>query len=129
MPAKFAYTIAYVADVPATVAFYEQAFGLKLRFLHESNMYAELETGATALAFAANDMANMNGLTVRFNAPDEVPAAIELAFVFDDPRAAFDQAVSAGAQAVKPVEQKPWGQLVGYVKDNNGILVEIASAM
>jgi lactoylglutathione lyase len=129
MSARFAYTIAYVADVPATIAFYEKAFGLNLRFMHESNMYAELETGTTALAFAANEMIEMNGLNVRLNSPNETPPAIELAFVFDDPKVAFDQAVAAGAVAVKSVEQKPWGQLVGYVKDKNGILIEIASAV
>jgi lactoylglutathione lyase len=97
--------------------------------MHESNMYAELETGQTALAFAANEMVEMNGLDVRLNSAGETPPAIELAFVFDDPEAAFDQAVDAGAVAVKPVEQKTWGQLVGYVKDINGILIEIASAV
>jgi len=32
---KLGYTIIYVADVPNTVAFYEAAFGLKQRFIHE----------------------------------------------------------------------------------------------
>ncbi len=31
-----------VADVPATVAFYENAFGLALHFMHPSRGYAEL---------------------------------------------------------------------------------------
>lgn len=48
---KLGYVILYVADVGQTVDFYEAAFGLKRRFVHESGQYAELETGATALAF------------------------------------------------------------------------------
>ena len=48
---KLGYVIVYVADVAATVAFYERAFSLKRRFVHESGQYAEMETGATALAF------------------------------------------------------------------------------
>ncbi|MBB4843275.1 catechol 2,3-dioxygenase-like lactoylglutathione lyase family enzyme [Paucibacter oligotrophus] len=44
---NFAYTIVYVADVAASLAFFEQAFGLKRRFLHESGAYGELDTGAT----------------------------------------------------------------------------------
>jgi uncharacterized glyoxalase superfamily protein PhnB len=94
---KFGYTILYVADVPATVSFYERAFGLARRFVHESNLYAEMETGSTTLAFAG------------------------------DPNDAYLAAISAGASAVKPPVEKPWGQTVGYVRDLNGCLVEICS--
>ena len=55
--------------------FFERAFGLARRFLHESNEYGELDTGATVLAFAHDVMASRNGLTVRFNRAHE-PAAI-----------------------------------------------------
>jgi predicted enzyme related to lactoylglutathione lyase len=40
-----------VPDVPATVRFYESAFGLKLRYMHPSSGYAELDSGSTFLAF------------------------------------------------------------------------------
>ena len=53
---KFGYTIVYVADVAASLAFFERAFGLATRFVHESG-YGELETGATALAFASHELA------------------------------------------------------------------------
>ena len=48
---QFGYTILYVPDVPASLAFYQAAFGLNTRFLHDSGDFAELDTGATALAF------------------------------------------------------------------------------
>jgi catechol 2,3-dioxygenase-like lactoylglutathione lyase family enzyme len=32
---KLGYTILYVADVAASLSFFERAFGLKRRFLHE----------------------------------------------------------------------------------------------
>ena len=57
MTVRFGYTILYVPDVRATIAFYEAAFGLTPRFLHESNLYAEMETGDTTLAFAGEEMA------------------------------------------------------------------------
>ena len=57
---KLGYTILYVPDVSQSLAFYEQAFGLAQRFLHESGAYGELETGATVLAFAALDLADSN---------------------------------------------------------------------
>jgi lactoylglutathione lyase len=127
MNVTLGYTIVYVVDVPATIAFYEIAFGLKRRFVHESNLYAEMETGATALAFAGEAMADMNGFEIRKNSAGDTPAGFEIALVADDPQALFNRAVAAGASAVKKPEAKPWGQIVGYVRDLNGCLVEICS--
>lgn len=129
MSATFGYTIFYVADVPATVAFYEAAFGLKRRFVHESGLYAEMETGGTALAFAGEEMAQANGLSVRMHRVDEPVAAVEIGLVTTSPADLYAQAVASGATAVKPPETKPWGQIVGYVRDLNGCLVEICSPM
>jgi lactoylglutathione lyase len=50
---EFRYSGLFVRDVPSTVAFYQRAFGLGLRYMHPSNGYAELETGATLLAFVS----------------------------------------------------------------------------
>ncbi|MBZ4413819.1 VOC family protein [Myxococcus sp. XM-1-1-1] len=124
---KLGYVILYVPDVPATLAFYEKAFGLKRRFLHESNTYGELDTGTTALAFASEEMAGHNGLTVRFHRPKETPAAVEVALVTPDVAGAYEHSVKAGASPVQPPKQKPWGQSVAYVQDLNGVLVEICS--
>jgi lactoylglutathione lyase len=124
---KLGYTIIYVADVLETVAFYEKAFGLKPRFVHESNLYAELDTGNTTLAFAGEPMAAINELAIRPNRKADVAAGFEIAFVTIDPEAAYGQAVDAGASAVKPPTLKPWGQMVGYVRDLNGCLVELCS--
>ncbi len=124
---KLGYTIIYVADVPKTVTFYETAFGLQRRFVHESNLYAEMETGATALAFAGTEAAEMNGIAILPNDPAAVAAGWEVCFVTDDVTVAYDRAVSAGCSPVTAPEQKPWGQTVSYVRDLNGCLVEIAS--
>lgn len=124
---KFGYTIIYVADVPATVDFYERAFGLKRRFLHESNLYAELDTGETTLSFAGEEMADMHGLAIRPNRKTDVAAGFEIALVTDDPQAAFTAALDAGAIPVSAPAAKPWGQIVGYVRDCNGCLIEICS--
>ncbi|GAA4125902.1 VOC family protein [Aminobacter aganoensis] len=129
MSVRLGYTILYVADVEATVSFYEAAFGLRRKFIHESNLYAEMDTGETTLSFAGEAMAEMNGLAIRANRRKDLAAGFELALVFSDPREAYGKAVAAGATPVKPPENKPWGQVVGYVRDLNGCLVEIASAM
>ncbi|GAB3260138.1 VOC family protein [Chitinimonas naiadis] len=124
---RFGYTILYVPDVTATVAFYEQAFSLTRRFVHESGMYAEMETGATALAFADEKMADMHGIAIRPQRPGETPAGTEICLVTDAPEAAYAHAVANGAVALKMPEHKPWGQVVSYVRDLNGYLVEICS--
>jgi uncharacterized glyoxalase superfamily protein PhnB len=126
---KLGYVIVYVQDVPATVDFYEKAFGLTRRFLHESHTYAEMETGATALAFAAESLARENGLTVRPNRAGEDSAAVEVALVTPDVQAAFERAVKAGARPAVPPKQKPWGQTVAYVRDISGVLVELCTPM
>jgi uncharacterized glyoxalase superfamily protein PhnB len=129
MSATFGYMIIYVDDVVTTISFYEAAFGLKRKFIHESNLYAEMDTGATTLAFAGEAMAEMNGFAIRANRKSDVAAGFELALIFPDPHEAYQHAVAQGASPVKPPENKPWGQIVGYVRDLNGCLVELASAM
>ncbi len=121
------YVVIYVPDVTAAVEFYERAFSLERRFLHESGDYAEMETGGTALAFASEGMAERNGVAIRPNAPRDAAAGIEVGLVTEDPETAYARALAAGASAVKPVEVKPWGQKVSYVRDLNGCLVEICS--
>jgi uncharacterized glyoxalase superfamily protein PhnB len=124
---KLGYTIIYVANVPNTVAFYETAFGIKRRFIHESDLYAEMETGGTALAFAGSEAAEMNGLAIMPNDPASTAAGWEICFVSDDVEAAFERAISKGCTPVSNPSEKPWGQTVSYVRDLNGCIVEIAS--
>ena len=126
---QFAYTILYVPDVAATVAFYEAAFGLTPRFIHESGAYAEMETGGTKLAFAAESMWEENGVHTLSNRPGGLPAGFEIAFGTDDVQAAVDKAVAAGATLLAPAKTKPWGQVVAYVADLNNVLVELCTLM
>lgn len=122
------YIIIYVEDVPTTTTFYEQAFGLKLRFIHESNQYAEMETGKTTLAFA-NEKFVMASHPFRPNRRKELAPGAEIAFVVENVEEQFKRAVDSGAMEVAKPAQKPWGQTVCYVRDNNGFLVEICNAI
>ena len=125
---RFGYVILYVRDVEASVAFYERAFGLQRRLVHESGQYAELETGATALAFATRDLAAAN-LPGDYDpaGEDGRRPAFEVCLVTDDVRAAFERAVSQGAEPVTPPEKRPWGQEVAYVQDPDAVLIELAA--
>jgi lactoylglutathione lyase len=122
---KFGYTIIYVDEVEATIAFYETAFGLK-RGMVGGEEYGELATGETKLAFAAKKMMHA---PAQFASPDGTVLGVEVALTTSDVAAAFDQAVAAGASPVSKPEQKPWGQVVAYVRDNNGFLVELCTPM
>jgi lactoylglutathione lyase len=126
---KLGYVISYVSDVEASVAFYEKAFGLQRRFVHESGQYAEMETGATALAFANESFVAGNGVAFRANRPDAEPAGLEIALVTRDVKAAYTDALKNGAAAIQEPREKPWGQIVAYVCDLNGVLVELCSPM
>lgn len=122
---RFGYTIVYVEDVLKTVEFYERALGLKRLFVHESMAYAEMETGQTKLAFASFELAKRNGF--EFEKATSSPAPYEIALVSDQVETDFANAVANGAKELKKPIRKPWGQLVGYVRDPNGVIVEICS--
>lgn len=122
------YIIIYVSDVTKTVDFYKQAFGLNLRFAHESNQYAEMDTGQTVLAFSHEDFA-MASHPFRPNRKNEQPAGAEIVFVVEDVEAAFQQAIDSGATKIHTPSHKPWGQIVSYVRDNNGFIIEICNAI
>ncbi len=84
----------------------------------------EMETGATALAFASESLAEMNSIAIRPNTARDLPAGLEIALVSET---AYAQALAGGATPVKPVETKPWGQKVTYLRDLNGCFVELCS--
>lgn len=125
---KFGYTIVYVRDVAASLAFFERAFGIARRFLHESGSYGELETGATTLAFAAHELGDTNfaGGHVHADASKQ-PLGIEIALVSDDVPAAHARAVAAGAREMAAPTGKPWGQVVSWVRCPDGTLVELCT--
>ena len=125
---KYGYTIIYVASVEKTLKFYQEAFGLAVRFLHDSKEYGELQTGETILAFASFAMGekNLDGEYLKTSL-NEKPFGVELAFVAEDVDAAFKKAVTAGANPVKEPTRKPWGQVVAYARDKDGTLIELCS--
>lgn len=127
---KYAYTILYVADVPETIAFYEKAFGFERKFITPENDYAELISGETSLAFASLELGNSNFKKGFETIPKNTkPFGVELAFTTENIEADFRNAIEAGATEFEPLTQKPWGQKVGYVRDNNGFLIEICTPM
>lgn len=127
---KLGYTILYVPDVAASLAFFEQAFGLKRRFLHGSGMYGELDTGGTTLGFASHTLGDGNfpGGHVRADTSKQ-PLGMEIGLVTDDVEAAHARALEQGAKELAAPTVKPWGQKVSYVRAPDGCLVELCTPM
>jgi uncharacterized glyoxalase superfamily protein PhnB len=128
--ARLGWVIVYVQDVERALAFYERAFGLKRHFIAPDASFGELETGATTLAFASEELADSNFAGgFQRGAPDAPPFNIEICLVFHDVTGAFEHAVASGATPLKAPALKPWGQTVGYLRDPFGTLVELASPL
>jgi len=127
---KYAYTILYVEDVNATISFYEKAFGFTQKMITPEKDYGEIISGETTIAFASIELANSNLKNgfIKSNT-DGKPFGIELGFTSTTPEALIKKAISAGAIEVEKLITKPWGQQVGYIRDNNGFLIEICSPM
>ena len=125
---KLGYTIIYVPDVTASLTFFERAFDLNRKFLHESGTYGELDTGETTLSFAAHALGDMNFAGGHVHADTSTqPLGFEIALVTDDVPAAHAKAIAAGAREMAAPSQKPWGQVVSYLRCPDGILVELCT--
>jgi lactoylglutathione lyase len=125
---KLGYTIIYVPSVEASLRFHEQAFGLVRRFLHESGDYGELSTGETTLAFASHALGQANFPTGFVQASaSRLPLGMEIALVTENVAKAHGSALAHGAAEVAPPAQKPWGQVVSYVRAPDGTLIELCT--
>ncbi|HMJ70408.1 MAG TPA: VOC family protein [Cyclobacteriaceae bacterium] len=128
--ANFAYTILYVQNVTTSIEFYEVAFGFKRKFITPDNTYGELETGGTTLSFASIKLAKGNlkdGFIESSN--KNKPFAIELGITTDNVDKLYAHAIKSGAVAEMPAKHKPQGQIVAYVRDLDGFLIEICTPM
>jgi len=125
---KFGYTILYVEDVEKSIEFYENVFGFSRKFISPENDYGELITGETTLSFASKKLAaqNIEDGFIESTLEDK-PFAIEIGFITDEVGELVQKATSFGAVLVKEPTRKPWGQVVAYVRDLDGFLVEICT--
>lgn len=121
------YTILYVDDVTEAIEFYERAFGLQRRMIHESGDYGELATGDTRLSFCSKELMKQTG-----KPPGDVdPSAptFEIAFETEEVAENLKRALREGATLVQDAQEMPWGQTTAYVRDNNGFLVELCTTV
>ncbi|TDO23877.1 VOC family protein [Pedobacter duraquae] len=126
----FSYTILYVNNVENSITFYEQAFGFKRKFVSPDGTYGELITGATTLSFASHHLAKSN-LKDGYQESniDIKPFGFEIGFATSDVEGVIKTALEAGASLAAEPKTKPWGQVVAYLKDLDGFLIEICTPM
>ncbi len=125
---KFGYTINYVADVDKALSFFEQAFGMKRKFITDEKDYGELDTGETILSFASHELGKSNFQGGYVSATEsEKPLGVEIALITADVPLAHNNAIKYGAIELKSAESKPWRQVVSYVRCPSGILLEICT--
>ncbi|AUX35118.1 MULTISPECIES: VOC family protein [Sorangium] len=118
--------IVYVPDAVEAAAFYERAFGFERKFVSGGNDYCEMQ-GDVPLGFVREEFVQKHLPEFVKNRPGARPAGFEIAVTSKDVDAAFARAVQAGAAPVAEPHDMPWGQRVSYVRDLNGVLVEICS--
>jgi len=122
------WVIAYVDDPAETAAFYERVFGMRVEFSFET--YAQMDTGATKLGFAAYTLGDGNFPGgVRRAGGEGPPANVEIALVHEDVDGAYAHALGAGCTSLAEPKDKPQGQRVAWVRDPFGTLIEIASPL
>lgn len=124
----YGYTIVYVSDVPSSLEFYETAFGFPRKMMTPEEDYGELISGKTTIAFASHQLGDSNfsnGFTKSVSL--NKPIGIELVFISNQINEDFQKALDAGAELLEPISHKPWGQSVGYLKDPNGVIIEICT--
>ena len=119
-------------NVPASLAFYENGFGLARRFFNDDGgkAYGELETGAARLAFYSLELAKEQWKQeVVVASPNKAPLGFEIALVTTDVPALFARAVKAGATVVSEPAAKPWGQTVACLRDTDGHTVGLCTPL
>ena len=101
--------------------------------LTPENDYGELISGETTISFASLTLGNTNlrngyiPSSSQKSDDESKPFGVEMAFVTEDIEVDFKKAIDVGAIEYEPIVEKPWGQKVGYLRDNNGFLIEICT--
>ncbi len=124
----YAYTILYVPDVESTLSFYTKAFGFEQKFITPEKDYGELISGGTTIAFGSIELGKSNFKKgFQEMSLNKKPFGIELALTTETIEKDFQRALDHGATLYSAVEEKPWGQKVGYLRDLNGCLIEVCT--
>jgi lactoylglutathione lyase len=118
------YVILYVDDVDRAVAFYSKVFGFKPGM--RQGPYAELATGKVTLALSERGFVTKE-LGLKPGPKGAGSSEIGMVVSEEEVPLVYQAALDAKATSVVAPKKQPWGQLVSYVRDLDGHLIEICS--
>lgn len=128
-------TVLYVADVPAVLKFYVEAFGFEIAFLDSDVdfpgrvagsccQFAELRLPGGTLQFATPALGAL--LMPGFD-PAATSSQVELAFYTEAVAEGVERASRAGAEILRAPERMPWGQTVAYLRTPDGTFLALCT--
>jgi len=99
------------------VEFYQAAFGARVLFRidNDGSVVAQLAVDAGEFWVSDESPEHLNFSPETLNG-----ATVRMVFTVDDPDAAFERAIAAGATVVHPVTDQPYGWRVGRLVDPYG---------
>ncbi len=126
---KYGSTVLFVDDVPKVMAFYEAAFGFTKKFYDPDFGFGDMDAGGMSLAFGT-DACGERMMPGKYRPPSSGnPEGLEIAFFLEDVAAAYDRAVTAGAEPVAEPKEMPWGQTVAYVRSIEGTIIGLCTPL
>jgi PhnB protein len=105
------------------LAFYQAAFGAKVLFRAgeaRDEVIAKLAIGKAEFWISDEDIEHRN-----FSPESIGGTSTRMILIVDDPHAAFDYAVAAGAKVLCPVTDESYGWRIGRIEDPFGHIWEI----
>jgi catechol 2,3-dioxygenase-like lactoylglutathione lyase family enzyme len=115
-----------VADVERSTAFYRDVLGFDVEAAYDDPPYATLVRAGARLSLAEQGHPAEDRPGVAMAAPaDPSRAAVVLVLEVDDALAIHEELAAAGAEFLAPPFSPPWGGHRFFVRDPDGVLVEI----
>jgi lactoylglutathione lyase len=125
--AHFSFTKVVVDDLEASAAFYTATFGLEEQFRVDGEI-AGLEMSEIVYAPTAEGAGRF--ILMRYAGPTGAPAGVVPGFRTDDIDALFARGVAAGGHvALAPADRPEYGHRIGFLRDPEGRLIEIAQPL
>jgi len=120
--------ILYVADQQAARAFYQQVLACEPRLDVSGMTEFELPGGGVLGLMPEAGIRELLGGVIpeRANADDEPAPRAELYLLLDEPQAALDRAIEAGAVLLQAIQPRDWGHEAGYCQDFDGHILAFA---
>jgi PhnB protein len=120
-------TLLNVRRAAEAIEFYTRAFGaatLSRIDGEDGSVVAHLSIGKGDFWVADESTAHQN-----FSPETLGGSSMRMVLVVDDPHAAFDRAVAAGASSISPVRDEPYGWRIGRIADPFGHHWEIGKPL